>query len=63
MTLAEVTPEQAKQVLEDAQRARLEQCQAEMDALLEKHSCRLSVQLLFSPDGRVIGNVVLIDAS
>ena len=61
--MTETTPEQARQILEDAQRERLEACQAELDAMLARHKCALSVQLGFTQDGRIVANVVLVDAA
>ena len=58
-----MTPEQARQVLEDEQRQRLEQCQAELDALLKKHGVQLSTQIGVSQDGRIVANVVLVNAA
>jgi len=63
MTSDQVTPEQAKKVLEDEQRARLEACQRELDALLKTRGCALSVQLGVSQDGRIVANVVLVNAA
>ena len=62
MTLAEMTPEQAKQVLADAERERLEACQQELNELLQRHSCQLSAQVVVTQDGRIVANVVLVDA-
>ena len=61
--LTEMTPEQARRVLEDEQRGRLEQCQQELDALLRSHGCALQVQLGISQDGRIVANVVLTNAA
>ena len=63
MTDKPMTPEQARQVLEDEQRQRLEQCQAELDALLKKHGVQLSTQIGVSQDGRIVANVVLVNAA
>ena len=62
-TLAEITPEQARQALEAEQRKRLEACQRELDELLQKHGCALNVQLGISQDGRIVANVVLVNAT
>jgi hypothetical protein len=62
MFLTEITSEQARKVLEDEQRRNLEQCQREMAALLEKYHCQLSAQIGISQDGRIVANVVLVDA-
>lgn len=63
IALTEITPKQARQALQDEQRKRLEQCQAEIDAVLKKHGCALSAQCLITQDGRIAANVVLINAT
>ena len=63
MTLAETTPEQARQILEAEQRARLEQCQRELDELLKRNGCTLAAQIGVSQDGRIVANVVLTNAA
>ena len=64
LTLAEkMTSEQARQVLEDEQRERLEACQRELGALLQKHGCTLAAQIGVSQDGRIVANVVLTNAA
>lgn len=59
----QITPEQARQALEDEQRKRLEVCQKELDELLQKYGCALNVQLGISQDGRIVANVVLVNAN
>ena len=65
MTLADkpVTPDEARKVLEDEQRARLEQCQRELDELLKRNGCTLAAQIGVSQDGRIVANVVLTNAA
>jgi hypothetical protein len=63
INLSEITSEQARKVLEDEQRQRLENCQRELDALLKKHGCTLAAQLGISQDGRIMANVVLTNAA
>ena len=63
IALTEITPEQARQALEDEQRKRLEMCQKELDAVLKKHGCQLSAQLGITQDGRIAANVVLVNAA
>jgi len=62
MAESKTTPEQARQILEDAQRERLEACQKELDALLKKYGCTLAAQIGVSQDGRIVANVVLANA-
>ena len=61
--LTEMTPEEARQVLEQEQRQRLERCQQELDDLLKSHGCALQVQLGISQDGRILASVVLTNAA
>jgi hypothetical protein len=61
--LTEITSEQARKVLEDEQRARLENCQKQIDALLQECGCTLSAQIGISQDGRIVANVVLVNAA
>ena len=64
MILAEkVTPDEARKVLEAEQRARLEQCQRELDELLKRNGCTLAAQIGVSQDGRIVANVVLTNAA
>lgn len=63
-TLGEkLTVYEAQRVLEDEQRERLEACQRELDELLKRHGCQLSTQIGVSQDGRIVANVVLVNAS
>ena len=68
-TLSETTPEQARQILEDAQRERLEACQEEIASLVEqieaiakKHGCLFTAQPGLTPDGRIGANIVVVNA-
>ena len=51
--------DEARKVLEDERRKRLEACQAALNALLAEHKCSLAYQLGIV-DGRIVGNVVLV---
>ena len=62
-TLAETTPEQARQILEDAQRENLAIAQAEIEAVCKKRGCTLAAQIGVSQDGRIVANVVLTNAA
>ena len=64
-TLADkpMTPEDARKVLEDEQRARLERCQAKIDAACKEDACQLAAQIGVSQDGRIVANVVLVNAA
>ena len=63
MTSEQMTPDAARKVLEDEQRARLEQCQRELDELLKRNGCTLAAQIGVSQDGRIVANVVLTNAA
>ena len=63
MTSDKVTPEQAKKVLEDAQRENLTIAQAEIEAVCKKRNCQLTAQIGVSQDGRIVANVVLTNAA
>ena len=52
----------AKYILAQDQKERLEACQAELDAVLKRHGCQLSAQVMVTNDGRIVANVVLVDA-
>jgi len=52
----------AKKLLQQEQKARLERCQEELNALLKKYNCQLTAQAVITQDGRIAANVVLIDA-
>jgi hypothetical protein len=54
----EITAEEARKVLEEAKRNRLEQCQAAISAALDKHGCQLICQLRII-DGKIVSDVVL----
>ncbi len=62
-TLTETTPEQARQILEQEQQRRLEECQRELDALLKRHGLTLAAQVVVTQDGRLAANVVLVNAA
>jgi hypothetical protein len=59
--MTEITPEQARQVLADEQRRKLEACQRELEALLNKYGFALGVNLRIV-EGRITGDVVLTEA-
>ena len=63
MTDKPMTPDEARQILEVEQRERLESCQRELGALLQKHGCTLAAQIGVSQDGRIVANVVLTNAA
>ena len=54
------SPEQARKVLQLAQKVRLEHCQAELNELLERHGCTLVAQPILTADGRIVANVMLV---
>jgi len=55
----QITPEQARQVLQAEQQKRLEECQRDIDAVLKKHNCALSVHIEITPDGRIAPSIVV----
>ena len=63
LTLTETTPEQARQILEDAQRENLAIAQAEIEAVCKKRGCALAAQIGVTQDGRIVANVVLTNAA
>ena len=63
MTSDKVTPEEARQVLEAEQQERLEDCRHRLDALLQTYKVQLSTQIAITPDGRIVANVVLVNAA
>ena len=52
----------AKYILAQNQKERLEACQQELNELLQRHGCQLSAQVVVTQDGRLVANVVLVDA-
>jgi len=61
--LSETTPEQARQILEAAQRVKLGAAQRELDEVLKRHGVQLSAQIGVTQDGRIVANVVLVNAA
>ena len=66
LTEKPMTPEQARQVLEAEQSTRLQQCQAEVQPLLEqiaaitqKYKCHYGPQVRITPDGRIVAEMVI----
>ena len=49
----EVSTEDAKRVLQEEAQERVEACRAELEQLLEKHRCRLSVAMLLTEKGNL----------
>ena len=62
MTLAEITAEQAKKVLEDEQQQQLDACHAEIKAACKKYKLNLIAQISVV-DGRIVANPVLVNAA
>jgi len=58
--MSEMTAEQARAMLKAEEREQLEACQREVNEILARHRCQLMAQLAFTPDGRVMANIVLL---
>ena len=63
MTSEPMTADEARKVLEAEQQARLEDCRHRLDALLQTYKVQLSTQIAITPDGRIVANVVLVNAA
>ena len=53
------TSEEAREVLMQEQQANLQACRQEIDAVLEKHNCRLEAEMLLRA-GQVIPRVQIV---
>ena len=62
MTSKEMTPEDARKVLEDEQQQRLDACHAEIKAACKKYKLNLIAQISVV-DGRIVANPVLVNAT
>lgn len=53
------TPEEAREVLAQTQQEQVQACRQEIDAVLEKHNCRLDASMLLRA-GQVIPQVQIV---
>jgi len=58
--MSEMSTAEARTILERERQERLQRCQAALNTLLQEHRCRLACQLGIV-DGRIVGNVVLVE--
>jgi len=54
-----ITPTQARQLLQEEQQARVDECRRGIDALLQKHRCRLDVFVILRA-GQVAPQVQIV---
>lgn len=58
--MTDVTADDARKILEAERQKRFERFQAKLNSLLETHECRLACRLSIV-DGRIVGDVVLVE--
>lgn len=56
----ELTPEEAKAVLEQERQNRANRCAVEVNAALEKYRCTLATPVMVTPDGRLAARVEIV---
>lgn len=62
MEATEISPEKARELLEQAAKKRVEACTKDLDAVLKRHSCRLEPHLVVTSQGNQFGmRVVPVD--
>ena len=54
------TPAEARQILADEQRRRVEACKLELQQVLDKHGCGLRAAPVVTADGRLAATVEIV---